>query len=198
MKSVQEISPEKNDDESEQVYNVNLFRLTQDGQNGKDRDDDFKVQLVINNKLDTVLADTGAKISVCSKKQEEKWGILERVTPTRDRIKPYKSPVIPTIGEARCSVSFGARSIPVKWHIIEESCQPVLAGGHAKQLGIISFQRMPETLMPVNPIELDSKEVMQDILCQYPGCFDKIGKLRDYQVELHVVVNLFYLVHKNK
>ena len=40
--------------------------------------------------------------------------------------------------------------------------------------------------MPVNSIKLDNKEVMQDILCQHPGCFDKIGKLRDYQVDLHV------------
>ena len=100
------ISPEEKDEDSKETYNINLFKLTQNGQCGKDLDDDFKVQLVVNNKLDTVLADTGAKVSVCSRKQAEKWGILERVTPSKIKIKPYKSPVIPTIGEARFLISF--------------------------------------------------------------------------------------------
>ena len=149
-------------------------------------EDDFKVQLIVNNHLDTVLADTGAKVSVCSRKQAEKWKLVERMTPTRVKIKPYKSPVIHAIGESRCSVSFGTRSVPVVWHVIEDSCQPVLAGVHAKALGIIKFRKEPNAFMPVNSIKLDDKQNMQEILSQYPSCFEGIGKLNQYEVNLHV------------
>ena len=186
-KSVQEISAEHSTDEEESVYNVNIFRLLRKGrENDRSVDDDFKVQLVVNNSLDSILADTGAKVSVCSRKQAEKWNLIDRMMPTKIKIKPYKSPAIPAVGETRCSVSFGARSVPVVWHVIEEPCQPVLAGIHAKELGIITFQKKPDAFMPVNAIKLDDKNALQEILCQYPSCFDGIGKLRDYKVNLHV------------
>ena len=34
---------------------------------------DFKVQVVVNNNMDTVMADTGARISVFGSKQAKKW-----------------------------------------------------------------------------------------------------------------------------
>ena len=185
-KPVKEVSAERSDDE-ESVYNVNIFRLLRKGpESVRSVEDDFKVQLVVNNNLDSVLADTGAKVSVCSRKQAEKWKLVDRMTPTKIKIKPYKSPAIPAVGESRCSVSFGARSVPVVWHVIEDSCQPVLAGVHAKALGIISFQKKPDAFMPINVIKLEDKSNMQDVLCQYPECFEGIGKLNQYEVNLHV------------
>ena len=131
---VQEVSVEHSDDEDSSVYNVNIFRLQKREPDpvNKCKQDDFNVQLVINNHLDSVLADTGAKVSVCSLKQAEKWSLVERMSPSKVRIKPYKSPVIPAIGESRCSVSFGERSVPVVWHILREECEPVLSGVQAK------------------------------------------------------------------
>ena len=49
-------------------------------------DEDFKVQLVINN-LDSVLADTGAKVSVCSYEQARKWNLRYKMTSTKMKIK---------------------------------------------------------------------------------------------------------------
>ena len=149
-------------------------------------EDDFKVQLIVNNNLDSVLADTGAKVSVCSENQAKKWNLISKMTPTKVKIKPYKSTAIPAIGESRCSVSFGTRSVPVVWHIIKENCQPVLAGVHAKALGIIKFQKKPNAFMPINMIQSEDKQKLQEILCQYPSCFDGIGKLHEYEVNLHV------------
>ena len=106
--------------------------------------------------------------------------------PSKVRIKPYKSPVIPAVGESRCSVSFGERSVPVVWHIIKEDCEPVLSGMLAKSLGIIKFQPQPEPFMPIKMIKLEAKQTMQDILCKYPQVFKGTGKLRDHQVNLLV------------
>ena len=99
---VHEISVDESEEE-EPVYNVNIFRLQKRDAELEHQidDEDFKVQLVINNNLDSVLADTGAKVSVCSYKQARKWNLLDRMTSTKVKIKPYKSQVIPAMGESR-------------------------------------------------------------------------------------------------
>ena len=83
-------------------------------------------------------------------------------------------------------MSFGNRSIPVLWYIINENCEPVLAGIPSKQLGIIAFQSRPEVFMPINMIRSADKQGLQEILKGYPECFTGIGKLSNYQVKLHV------------
>ena len=90
---------------------------------------DFKTQVVVNNNLTSVTADTGARVSVCGTKEAKKWGLLERIVPSRIKIKPYNSTPIPVFGVSRCAVTFGMRSVPVLWHIIEGSCE----------LGILKF-----------------------------------------------------------
>ena len=106
---------------------------------------------------------------------------------TKLKIKPYNSPVIPALGVARCSVTFGGRSTPVLWYIIDDNCEPVLSGPKAEQLGIITFQKKPEVFKPINMIHGECKKAaVQDILKEYPSAFTGIGKMKDYAVKLHV------------
>ena len=168
------------------VYNVNLFRLKESDGHAAAQFEDFHVQVVVNNKLGTVLADTGARVSVCGRKQAEKWNLLDRMTGTSVKIKPYKSAPIPAIGQSVCSVVFGDRAIPVKWHIIEEACEPVLSGLKAKELGIIQFQASPNVFMPVNMIKGGQKAAMQDILSAFPENFSGLGTLRGHPVNLQM------------
>ena len=84
-KSVQEVSLENSEDDESSVYNVNIFRIQRHMNEfvTDSAEDDFKVKLVINNNLDSVLADTGAKVSVCGVKQARKWNLLEKMTSTQ-------------------------------------------------------------------------------------------------------------------
>ena len=68
--------------------------------------------------------------------------------------------------------------------MIKDDCEPVLAGIHAKQLGIIKFCSNPSTYKPINMIRSNNKEQFQEILQQYPELFNAIGKLKDYKVKL--------------
>ena len=109
------------DNDPEDLYNVNLFRIRTSTyktkpQLKKMKTSDFRVQVIVNNHMDRLVADTGARISVCGTSQASKWGILDRMVPSKLRIKPYKSEPISVFGEARCSVTFGGTSIV--WHII--------------------------------------------------------------------------------
>ena len=101
-----------------------------------------------------MLADTGAGILVCGMDTAKRWNLLSKMSDTRVRIKPFKSNTIPAVGVSTCGVSFGSRTIPVHWYIIKESCEPILAGGVAENLGIIDFKRDSDVFMPVNMIDL--------------------------------------------
>ena len=153
-KSVQPVNEvDESNDDTEDVnalsYSVNVFRVKA---SMKGNDCDFKTELMVNGKLDTVLADTGAKVSVCGLKKAMEWNLLDKMIKSDIKIKPYKSNPIPTVGASRCAVSFGSSSVPVEWQIIKDDCEPVLAGIHAKQLGIIKFCSNPSTYKPINMI----------------------------------------------
>ena len=158
VKAVQ-YQTEQEDSVNEQVYSVNIFRVREALMEPKGRSNDFKVQLLINNQLDTLLADTGAGISVCGMATASKWNLLDRMTDTKVKIKPYNSDVISTVGVSTCGVSFGDRTIPVQWYIIKDSCEPILAGKKAEHLGVIKFKNTPGVLMPVNMIEISAMKL---------------------------------------
>ena len=86
----------KEQSDEEEAYNINLFRIKTSEHSVKPKmsshipnKQDFKVQVVINNTLDVVVADTGARISVCGTTQARKWGLLDRMTKSKKKIKPY-------------------------------------------------------------------------------------------------------------
>ena len=86
------INAARNDDSdpSEHIYDINLFVINSSKNLPKQKlksnlKSDFSVQVIINNRLIKVLADTGAKVSVCSTAQAQKWGILNRATKTNKR-----------------------------------------------------------------------------------------------------------------
>ena len=139
----------ENQDKAEQppeppIYHASLFRVTSLQYDIKhtspvNNEGDFSVNVVANGSLAKVVADTGAKVSVCGSYQAKKWKLMEKMVPTSAKIKPYNSEPIPVAGIAKCAVTFGTSSIPVDWYIITGSCEPILSGNAAVQLGIINF-----------------------------------------------------------
>ena len=72
-KSVTQIDAEAEQSNEEDMYNINLFRIKESKDSSKPQSksvkSDFNAQVVINNHLDRVVADTGARISVCGTTQ---------------------------------------------------------------------------------------------------------------------------------
>ena len=110
-----------------------------------------------------MIADTGAKISVCGTTQAKKWNLLLKIVPSKMKIKPYSSLSLPVHGEARCAVTFGETSIPVNWHVISGSCEPILAGHTALQLGIIEFNHKPHVFQPILMVDCQKKEHSKNV-----------------------------------
>ena len=109
-KSVKQLEESDDTDDVAPSYSVNIFRMNV---SGEEPDCDFKTELLINGSLDTVLADTSVKVSVCGMATAKKWNLLDKIEPSKVKIKPYKSDLIPTVCASRCAVSFGGTSIPV-------------------------------------------------------------------------------------
>ena len=173
------------DDQDDNTYSIDLFRI-----NGGS---DFKCHVVTNTKLIEVIADTGAKISVCSLRNAKQWGLYDKMKCTNSKIKPYKSAPIPVLGVARCAVTFGSTSVPIIWHIIEGTCDTILSGRTAEQLGIIKFKKNPGMLHPINMIKSSDpliKSEIQSCLQNNVNVFSGIGKFKGHKVKLHVDSNV--------
>ena len=181
------------DDDANSTYSINIFRIKTTKRVLPEyisKKKDYSTHVMVNNRLAKLIADTGAKVSVCGTAQARQWGILSRMVPSKTRLKPYGSAPIPVHGEARCAVTFGSTSVPVNWHIVSGSCEPILAGSACEELGIIQFNESPAPFQPIRMIESDvpseSKQLLQDTLKNYPENFTGLGKLRHYQVKLHI------------
>ena len=183
------------DDPQQSAYNINIFHIKTSKNSvlpklKSNRSNDFRASVIVNNCLSSPIADTGAKVSVCGTQQAKRWNLLSRMIPSQVKLKPYNNEPIPVTGTARCSVTFGARSVPVGWHIISGSCEPVLSSDAAMQLGIIKFSQTPDIFQPIRMIDQDavgeSKEAVQAILQEYPQNFTGLGRLKNHQIKLHV------------
>ena len=73
------------------VYNVNLFRITTQNVLKNQCNEDFAVEVVVNNTLATVIADTGAKVSVCSLEQAKNRKLTDKIFSANTKWKLFNS-----------------------------------------------------------------------------------------------------------
>ena len=201
VRTVQEDQDDEPDEVEveEQVYELNIWAVNV--KSGKpryksrpsvDSHPDFRFRLVVNNKVVSILADTGAKVSVCGEKQARAWGILDRMEPSSAKVRPYCSDAIAVLGEVTCGVTFNDRTVPVRFFILPGSCSPILSGKSSVELGIISIpgdSKMFNPIMMVDTEEADKgknfSDGIQKVLSEYPQNFTGLGKLKGHSVKLY-------------
>ena len=173
-------------DREEQMYNVNLFQIKPMQQSKKptlqsniQQKKDFKVQVLVNNHLEYIIADTGARVKVCGTTQANKWDLIGHIVP---KFRLYNSADTKVQGIAKCAITFGQNSVPVEWHILSGSCEPILSGERAQQLGFIQSNAKPNMYQPIMMInkhlEDHMKSDIQSILKDFPENFSGLGKLK--------------------
>ena len=72
-KLINKVEKETKDEPGEPTYPIHIFNL-------ETKNSDFTVKVMINNVLGEVLVDTGAKVSVCGRKQAVLWGLMEKLS----------------------------------------------------------------------------------------------------------------------
>ena len=102
------------------------------------------------------------------------------------RLKPFNSDPIKVEGQAICAVTFGSNSVPVKWHIIASKYETILTGNSVTALGIIEFNHKQGILASISMIGNDLQGKIQSCLVESSHNFKTIGKLKNYQIKLHI------------
>lgn len=191
------------DEEDSDTYVLNIWCMKTTGANPKYKSKkveheghEFNARVLLNNKIVKLLVDTGAKVSVCGMKQAKAWDLLDRLQPSTAKIRPYQSAPIAVRGTCTVAVTFGKTTVPVEFHVLPGSCEPILSGAKAEQLDILVFQghkqdhinelyAMIETRTETEVGKKFHNDI-QDILAPYPHCYVGIGLLNGHQVKFYV------------
>ena len=100
-------------------------------------------------------------------------------------------------GVAVCGVTFGDRTVPVRFHILPGSCPPILDGNSAVHLSVISVQgksgsdnAVYSTLSMVHTDQTAAEgkkfsATLNNLLSKYSTNFNGLGKLNNHTVKLY-------------
>ena len=135
--------------------------------------------------------DNGAQVSILPYHTAKQLNLpIQR---SRMKICPYGSRPFLVRGKYEGTVSFGDSIMPSVWYIIKKkSIEPLLSGSTAVQLGIIKFALSPLTssdmkyINAINSATATNDSTKQYYMQKYPEAFSGVGKLKDYEVTLHL------------
>ena len=152
---------------------------------------DFKVQVAIKGVLIAATTYTGVQVNILPHHVAKQLNLpIQR---SCMKICPYGSRPFSVRGKYQATVSFGDSIISSVWYIIKKkSIEPLLSGSTAVQLGIIKFAPSPLTssdmkyINAINSATATNDSTKQYYMQKYPEAFSGVGKLKDYEVTLHL------------
>ena len=77
----------------------------------------------------------------------------------------------------------------VRIYVVDKEVETLLSGPACEALGIISFHG-ENAVPPPNAHQITRDKSVQHILTKYPTVFKGVGKLKNYQVKLHISDNV--------
>ena len=100
---------------------------------------------------------------------------------TRMKICPYGGKPTRCKGYYIGPVMYGDAVTNLRIYVLDKKVETLLSGQASEALGIIKFnKKLPELRRLQNPSDNSDPQV------NYPKVFDGVGKLKDYQVKLHI------------
>lgn len=132
-----------------------------------------------------VLIDSGSVCNLLGEKELEQmlaqgWRVTRR--PCERELYAYGGRKLDVVCSFVTNVCAGKVKVPAEFIVVKQAGKCLLGFETAQQLGVLSIHRQP-----VNAIDarLDTSLTRQ-VEEEYPELFKGVGKLRDYQLELHV------------
>ncbi|KAK0135266.1 hypothetical protein N1851_028900 [Merluccius polli] len=125
-----------------------------------------------------VLIDSGASVNIIS---ETVFNTLEpKPTMRAARIKIFSygsDNALPITGVFECSVQAKDRNTEATFYVLKGNGHTLLSYDTASKLGLIKI---------INSVDLATRSVADELIDSYPELFTGIGKLKDFQVKLHI------------
>lgn len=126
------------------------------------------------------MVDSGATANIISKTTYERLEPCPQLKQTATKIFPYRSKVpLPVVGAFEGQVTKGNKQSQSMFYVIQGDSFSILSYDTSTELGLIkivtSLSPMPTTMT-----------VAEELVSSYPELFEGIGKLKDFQVKLHI------------
>ena len=142
-----------------------------------------KVSVIVNKTKVQFLIDSGATVNLMDaqtfKAIKNKKSTLKK---SQLKIFPYGSDKpLDLLGSYSTSVQVAGKEFPnIIFHVVSGQSGCLLGKNTAVELGLIQFN-IPPSL--VNNVETSN---LEELLDKYKGTFEGLGKLKDYQLKLHI------------
>ena len=143
----------------------------------------FQVNVMIKESPVKVFVDTGAVISVIPLSMATKLGLL--LSKTKMCIKPYGSKTMKCVSYYMGAVMHNDTIANVGIYVVDKEVETLLSGPACEALGITSFHG-ENAVPPPNAHRITRNKSVQHVLAKHPTVFKGVGKLKNYQVKLHI------------
>lgn len=141
----------------------------------------YEVTVGIKERVVKVYADTGADISIMSKRMANQLQLS--IAKTSIKIKPYGSNNLKCLGHYTGPVMYVEVVANVRFYIVKKDLETLLSGAVCEELGIIKFQG--PTNSNICSVNVDNTNI-RDLTAKYPDLFKGIGTLKNHTVKLHI------------
>ncbi|TKS65153.1 Retrovirus-related Pol polyprotein from transposon 17.6 [Collichthys lucidus] len=139
-----------------------------------------QTHIKLNSSSMLVLIDSGASANCVSETSFEKLVPRPNLSPTKTKIYPFRSNVpLPVSGAFKCSVEKGQKKTMCTFFVIKGDGFNVLSYKTSKALGLIKVVTAVSST-------LQCCTVADELVESHPELFQGIGKLKDFQVKLHI------------
>ena len=130
----------------------------------------------------TVMADSGASIDVLDEKEYHKLPNCASLEPSRVKIYGYQSKVpLRVLGKFRTMLESKTRKFNDKLYVVEGSGGSLLSWKASQELNLLQMVQ-DVTSLPSQP----EAKTPADLLEEYDDLFHGLGRLKNYQVKLHI------------
>lgn len=131
-----------------------------------------KVSVKINNHDTVVLIDTGSSVNLVNDTVAKKFPV--KLQKCHTKVYAYNSMMpLPVIGQFRTQVVHNSQSLKCDFLVVKGNCASILGYSSAHELGIVQI---------VSSISQEK----EDIVSKYPNLCSGLGKLKGYQMKLHI------------
>ena len=140
----------------------------------------FKVK--INGTPINVMADTGASVSILDEATFAKLRTKPKLSGTNEKIFPYGSnKPLPLVGKCDCEVETEKKFSVETFFVVKGTTGCLVSWKGSQRLGLVQV---------VRSVEQPGKDKVESLVESYSDPFEGLGKLKGFQVRLHVENNV--------
>ena len=155
----------------------------------------YEVDVAINGQIIKAFADTGADISVMSKKQAKILGL--KLNKTKMKIKPYGSRPVQCKGSYIGTIMHGENVVNACIYVVKQEVETLLSGRVCEELGIIKFDPQPTVYRTEATGDKDAHKAR--LTRTFPKVFeDRVGRMKGYQVKLYIDDNVAPIAERRR